>query len=343
MPLIRNKRVFLARRMSELGFLSLLERWARRPSLLVLTYHRIGDLSRSLSYAPVASATVDALDEELRALRRTHRVVSLDECLALAERDFHTSEPLALATFDDGYRDNFDLAFPVLKSAGVPATFFLPTGFFEQPRLPWWDHVSYMINTTTVPTLRLEIPERLEIELKRVSRPEAIARVVRAYLDHPQADEAAFLAALRDRSEVTVDDAALGRALFMTWNQARELLAAGMSIGSHAHSHRALGHLSEEEQFDELTRSRAILERELGRAVFALAYPYGWPGTYDDATLRAARSAGYRLAFSSIEGVNRPGATDRFAVRRLGVGHADPPILHRARWALVEAFGRSRL
>ena len=73
------------------------------------------------------------------------------------------------------------------------------------------------------------------------------------------------------------------------------------------------------------------------------AYPYGWPGTYTATTARLAREAGYRLVFSSDEGFNRPGTTDPFAVRRLGVGFADSPLLHRARWALHEAFGRSIL
>jgi peptidoglycan/xylan/chitin deacetylase (PgdA/CDA1 family) len=341
MPLIPHKRAFLARRLRDVGVLALIERLARRPGLLVLTYHRIGDPSARPYYAPVGSATVEALGKELRALASTHRVLSLNECLELAERDFQTDRPVALVTFDDGYRDNFEAALPVLKAVGVPATFFLPTSFFENPRLPWWDHLSYVINTTTVPTLRLDVPVPLEIDLGRVSRSEAIARVVRAFLDHPEADESACLAALRARAEVDVDDAGLGRALFMAWDQARALLDAGMSVGSHAHSHRALGNLSEADQRAELAGSKAVLERELGREIFAIAYPYGWPGMYSETTLRAARDAGYRLGFSSIEGMNRPGATDRFDVRRLGVGYADPPILHRARWALFEAFGRS--
>jgi peptidoglycan/xylan/chitin deacetylase (PgdA/CDA1 family) len=343
MPLIPHKRAFLARRLRDVGLLALAERLARRPGLLVLTYHRIGDPSARPYYAPVASASAEALGEELRALARTHRVLSLEECLALADRDFRAERPVALVTFDDGYRDNVEAALPVLTSLGVPATFFLPTGFFERPRLPWWDRVAFVINATAVPVLRLERPEPLEIDLGRTSRPEAIARVVRAYLDHPEADEPACLAALGERAEVEVDDEVLGRELFMTWDQARALLDAGMSVGSHAHSHRALGHLSEDDQRAELTRSKATLERELGREVVAVAYPYGWPGTYSDATLRAARDAGYRLGFSSIEGVNRPGATDRLAARRLGVGFADPPVLHRARWALFETFGRSVL
>jgi peptidoglycan/xylan/chitin deacetylase (PgdA/CDA1 family) len=342
MPLIPNKREFLARRMRDAGLVALIERLARRPSLLVLTYHRIGDPSTQPYYAPVASASVEGLRDELRALARTHRVIGIDEVVALAKEGFRVKEPTALVTFDDGYRDNFDAALPVLRSLGVPATFFLPPGFLQEPRLPWWDHIAYVSNTTDRPTLRLDWPEPLEIDLNlKASRPAAIARFVRAYLDHHVSDERRFRALLEDRAGVIVDEDELGRALFMTWDQVRALVAAGMSVGSHSQTHRNLSRLSESDQRAELVESKRVLESVLGRAVETLAYPYGWPGTYDDLTARLAADAGYRVAFSSLEGVNHPGATDDFAVRRIGVGFADSPALHRARWALLEAFGRS--
>ena len=133
----------------------------------------------------------------------------------------------------------------------------------------------------------------------------------------------------------------MGREPVHELDQARSLIASGMSVGSHSQTHRDLGRLTEHEQRAELAGSRQILEHELGGAIATFAYPYGWPGTYDASTTRLAREAGYRVAFSSLEGINRPGATDPFAVRRLGVGFADSPIVHRTRWALHQSFGRS--
>lgn len=343
MPLISNKRAFLARCLRATGTLALLERLARRPGLLVLTYHRIGDPSAHPFYDRVASATPEAFREELVALARARRVVALDEAVALAESGFATSEPLALVTFDDGYRDNAEAALPVLSSLGLPAAFFLTTDFVGGLRLPWWDHVAYVVNTTTVPVLRLDWPEPLEVDLRRVPRAEAVMRVVTMYLNRDVSDEPRFRAGLEAAAESGVDERRLARDLFMTWDQARSLVAAGMSVGSHTVSHRPLGRLSADEQRAELVDSKRLIESEVGREALALAYPYGWPGAYDDATARLARAAGYRAAFSSVEGVNRPGDRDPFAAGRLGVGFADAPVLHRARWALYGAFGRSVL
>jgi peptidoglycan/xylan/chitin deacetylase (PgdA/CDA1 family) len=346
MPLIPNKREFLARRLRGSGVLWLLERLGRRPCLLVLTYHRIGTPAEAPYYAPIWAASPGAFREQVARLRDTYRVVTLEEAVALAGTGFRVTEPTALVTFDDGYRDNFDVALPILTELGVPAAFFLPTAFFQEPRLPWWDFVAYAVNRATVPVLRLERPEAIEIDLEHTPRAEAVARVVRACLDHhvDTGDERGFRAHLEDRAGVGVDDAALGRALFMTWDQARALAATpGMAVGSHAHSHRTLARLSEDEQRAELNESRRVLEREVGREVVALAYPYGWPGAFDAATERLAREAGYRLALTGVEGVNRPGAADPMAVRRLTVGFADSPVLLRARMTLYAVSGRSIL
>lgn len=341
--MIPNKREFLARRMRDAGLLALAERLARRPGLLVLTYHRIGDPAGQPYYGPVSSATAEALGAELLALRQTHRVVSAEDVAAMAGAGFRVDAPSALVTFDDGYRDNFEAALPVLKAAGVPAVFFLPTDFLQAPRLPWWDHVAYVIHNTAAPLLRLDWPEPIAVDLRQTPRAEAVARVVRLYLDHHVSDEPRFRAELEDRAGVVVDRAGVGRDLFLTWDQARALVAAGMSIGSHSVTHRDLARLPEDEQLAELVESRRVLQAEVGRAVTTLAYPYGWPGAFDEVTRRLAREAGYVVAFSSLAGINRPGKTDPHAVRRLGVGFADSPLLHRARWALYGASGRSFL
>lgn len=340
--MIPHKRAFLAKGLRLSGALTLLERLARRPGLLVLTYHRIVE-STGPFYPQVASATPETLHDELSALARSRRVVTLNEALTLAEGRFETAEALALVTFDDGYRDNADAALPVLRALGVPATFFLTTNFLDGVHLPWWDHVSYVVNTSRVRVLKVARPSPLELDLAAVPRPEAVARLIRAYLDHLETDERALRLDLEASAEVMVDEARLSRSLFMTWDDARSLVSAGMSIGSHTVSHRALGRLSEVEQRAELAGSKRRLETELGCSVSALAYPYGWPGMFDATTARIAREVGYRSAFLSREGINPPGAADPFSILRLGVGRADPPVLHRARWALHGAFGGSIL
>ena len=341
--LIPNKREFLARRLRDTGMLRLLERAARRPALLVVTYHRIGRDPESPYYDPVDSASAEAFRRQLRDLRDHFRIVGLHDLLDLAARDLPLAEPTALITFDDGYRDNYERALPILRELGVPAVFFIPTSFFEEPRLPWWDHAAFVLKRTARTRIELAHPEPLTIEVAPSARDAAIAEVIGLYLTGRIVDEPTFRRHLEERADVSVDEAALGRALFMSWDQVRALADAGHAIGSHSHDHRRLAGLSDDEQRRDLAESKRLLEARLGRPIEALAYPFGWAGTYAESTKQTARSLGYRLAFASAEALNRPGEFDPFEIRRLSVGYADSPILFRARTALHGAIGKSFL
>ncbi|WP_165224653.1 polysaccharide deacetylase family protein [Aquisphaera insulae] len=375
---IPNKRAALARVMGGAGLLALLERIGiergrgrgrgrgRRGgrTLAVFTYHRIAvpGVEADPYYDPVISATPDAFRDQVQALARRFRLVGLDE----VELDEHghagapsgsgsarDRRPLGLITFDDGYRDNAEVAWPILRAAGVPAAFFLPTGILDAPVLPWWDQVAMALKRTRRPALSLERfpddPEPIAIELGSrpapAGRTAAIMRVIGAFLAHEVPDEAWFLGRLIRAAEVSLDPEALGRGHFMTWDDARRLADSGMAIGSHGRSHRALGTLAAEDQRAELVESgRTILER-IGRPAAAIAYPYGWPGSFTATTLELAGAAGYRLGFTSLEGVNRPGSRGfaPLGLRRLNVGTGDTPQLLRARAAMHAALGRSVL
>ncbi len=351
---MRNKRDILARLFGRLGILGLLEHLAAaRPGLTVLTYHRIAEPGADVFYDPVISATPESFRAQVDWLSRSVRILTLAEAVERIASDSAWREPAALVTFDDGYRDNFEAAAPILRERGIPATFFLPTALLEAPQLPWWDRVACIIKQTRVK--RLELPRRasddgdgpppLAIDLDAMPRSAAIGAIIGAFLDETIADGPWFLEMLAERAEVAVDDEAMARALFTDWDQVRRLTGpdSGLSVGSHGHSHRKLAGLDAEAQGAELAGSRKILEDRLGREVDAMAYPYGWPGTYTEQTKALAAGAGYRVAFASLEGINRPGSLDPFEVRRLGVGSGDSPTLLRARAGLHATIGRSFL
>jgi peptidoglycan/xylan/chitin deacetylase (PgdA/CDA1 family) len=343
MVLIPNKREFLANRLRDCGVIRLIEASARRRALLVLTYHRIANPASSEDYGPIFSASPEALEQTLRALKISHKIVNMAELVSLAESGFQVDEPVALVTFDDGYRDNFTAALPILRDLKIPATFFLTTGFLEGASLPWWDRIARIVRRSKVERLTLDQPMPVIVDLRNTPRDQAVFEVVRAYRDSPVDDEEAYFAALEDRAEIHVDVEESARGQFLTWGEVRAAADSGIDIGAHGQTHRRLSWLSEAEQRQELERSRAILQSHLNREILALAYPYGWFGAFDATTERLARETGYRVAFSAGEGVNRSGRTNPFAIRRIGIGFADSPALLRARWTLLESVGRSFL
>src|SRR5262249_47238147 len=120
------------------GVLRTLELLRRSPGLLVLNYHRVGDPAGNPFDDATFSASASAFRAQVSYLKRWFVMPPPHQILdSLARGSF--ADPTALITFDDGYRDNHDVAFPILRDLGVPACFFVVTGFLDAPRLPWWD------------------------------------------------------------------------------------------------------------------------------------------------------------------------------------------------------------
>src|SRR5262249_11795313 len=118
------------------GLLRALESVRRERRLFVLNYHRIGEMAGNQLDDATFSATAERFREQVGYVKRWFAVPAADEVLDSLERGSF-SNPTVLITFDDGYRDNYELAFPILRELDVPACFFVVTGLLDVPTLPW--------------------------------------------------------------------------------------------------------------------------------------------------------------------------------------------------------------
>jgi Polysaccharide deacetylase len=126
---ISSKRDRLAGMLSRLGLVRAISWLPRRPQLTVFNYHRIGWIDENPYDDAIFSASPAGFRAQLQFLRKYFDLPPLDEVVAAVSAGAELKRPTALITFDDGYRDNYELAFPVLKECGVPAVFFIPTDF----------------------------------------------------------------------------------------------------------------------------------------------------------------------------------------------------------------------
>jgi peptidoglycan/xylan/chitin deacetylase (PgdA/CDA1 family) len=336
-----SKRDRLAGLLSAGGLLRILDLVARRPCLLVVNYHRIGSCEQNRFDDGVFSATADAFREQVRYLRANFEIFGQDELLKAASDGFRLKRAAVAISFDDGYRDNHEIAFPILRELGVPAFFFIPTEYVDRPRLPWWDRIAFILKTTSVARLRLDDPHPLELDLRQTETEAAILQFLKFFKTAGRYDEETFFGRLEERAEVAVDPSALGQELFMSWDQIQQLRAAGMGIGSHTHSHRILAYLPKDEQQDELSKSKARLESVLGESVETIAYPVGSTQAFTELTKSLARDVGYRAGFSHYGGINRPGRTDCYDIQRNPVDESETFPLFRARAVLHNLTGKS--
>ena len=286
--------------------------------ILGLNYHRIGDGRRTIFDRGLFSATAEDFDAHIRWLKSNFDIIApRDVDTALRDkRGRHV-----IVTFDDGYADNHEHAFPILKSHGVNATFFIATGFIDEPRLPWWDEIAWMVRTSK--ESGIEMPGFLDarVTFDEPEREQAVRALLRAYKKLPDSRTAELLDAAgratgTGRPSADVIDP---RAMWMTWDMIREMQAGGMTIGGHTAHHPVLARLSRDEQAKEIAICERRLKEELGIPMTTFSYPVGTPDAFNAESRACLRERGVRTAFSYYGGMRRHREWDDYDIRRIAI------------------------
>ena len=276
--------------------------------LLVLGWHNV---EPTWFFPAPPGAGRRGLAGQLAVLRRLANVVPLGPALA-ALAEGRPLPPRAVAlTFDDGYRDSLQLAVPLLERLGLPATFFLVPGLLSRTTPPWWERLGWACQRAGRGQVAFE---GRTIDLGDPVRRRAAADLVAELVKRRdraarEAAVAGFVAACEPAGAPDDD------ALFLDWDQAKELAARGFAIGSHTLHHAILAQQAPAEQAADLEQSRQRLQERLAVPVDVLAYPNGTTADYDETTVVAAAQAGYAHAVTVIPGWNRP-TTPHYEIRR---------------------------
>ncbi len=306
--------------------------------MLVLNYHRIGEHTDQPWDHTLWSASAPMLDAQLEALASEAEVIGPGD-LEAARRDGRRGRRVLL-TFDDGYRDNFELAYPLLRRHGLTATFFLPTGFLDHPHVAWWDELAWMVRRAQIDTLAPAewLPSGLVLDKETCHT--AIATLVAHYKALPSERAETFLDEVAQATGSGRCNGDEADELWMTWEMARELRADGMTIGGHTVTHPVLAQISPEAQAQEISGCAKRLEAELGEPMRWFAYPVGGHGTFTVGTKRILREQNVQLAFSFYGGLGRFSRWDPLDVPRVHVGRESGPDRLRAMVWLPHVFTR---
>jgi peptidoglycan/xylan/chitin deacetylase (PgdA/CDA1 family) len=331
-----GKRELLARGLLWSGASFLLSHLPPRDSLLVLNYHRIGNAADDLFDPGVFSATADQFNDQIAYLKRRLSLVTLDEALAFIDgtENEKTRRCRVLITFDDGYLDNYEIAYPILRSHGAQGVFFLATSMVGSCELPWWDRIAYLVKTARKRRFLLRYPADLAVDLDKTGLEKSLTAILKLYKMPNNSNPDRFIRELADAGEGEFPAGTLRR--FLNWDEAREMIAGGMAIGSHTHSHTVLSQLEPERQRREIAGSRELILNKLGIQAKVLAYPVGHKVSFTEQTERIARESGYACAFSHHGGINIRGKISPYDVKRTKIVR---PSGHR--FEVQTAIGRS--
>lgn len=323
-----RKRDVLASAFSWTG-LSLAVIYARRLTgsrLPILAYHRVlPELpdDRFVFDPHLVSTTTDEFRWQMEFIARHFEPMSLEDVLAAIESNAKLPANAVVVTFDDGYDDNYHEAYPVLQQCGIPATFFIATGYINGTLPFWYDWLSAIIVGNPASILEVStIGERYTLSPKVSERREVYETLANRLKGVPNQERLAVLDELESRyGEVyrELGDSVSRASRPMTEQQLAEMARGGMQFGSHTVSHPILARLSDDELRSELIESRKRLREWTGQEISLLAYPNGGLSDFSDRVVATAREAGYRLAVAYVSGENQVGQMSPFSLRRIPV------------------------
>jgi peptidoglycan/xylan/chitin deacetylase (PgdA/CDA1 family) len=305
----------------KLGVVSRLARRMRSRSIAIVMYH--GVVKRPPPVLDWCQLDEARFEEEIAFLSQEYRVIPLAEAVDRLSRGLPLPQRAVALTFDDGFRNVYTTAHPILERYRVPATVFLVTSLIEVRQPPWLERLLNALATSPRPSVCFNGKEwPLSTGEQRAAVYQTLSARLKAMEVGKKEEKLAELhEALAGQSQVTLDSPFAT----MNWEEIEQLARTGLvSFGSHTHTHQILSRCSLQRQREELSISRDILREHLGSANL-FAYPNGSWTDFTEGTKSLLAELGYRCGLATVPGLNSAGA-DLYELRRVPVG-ADTSFL----------------
>lgn len=275
---------------------------------MVLTYHRIADEPN-----PEDSLIVSLrnFEHQIVFLKRHYNLISGEELAEIITSGASFPQESCLITFDDGWRDNYTHAFPLLKKHGVPAVIFISTDYIGTDQTLWHERLLKLLTKIPSHTSIIEIADALNkwpegvakkiigiLKLSNERRRSAINNLIEDLkrFDLEQINEInhglEFLSGSKGSNEFPS---------MLSWQEVSEMSKNNIYFGSHTKSHPILTQINDHQIRAELIESKKIIEDRLRKPVHFLCYPNG---NYNEKVLKVMKEAGYLAGFSCIPGTN---------------------------------------
>jgi peptidoglycan/xylan/chitin deacetylase (PgdA/CDA1 family) len=278
-----------------------LARWLNRNGLRILMYHRFGD--------------GEGLEAQCRHLRDCYRPISLSEAADRWKAGDSLPANSVVVTVDDGYRDFFNVAYPVLSAYGIPATVYLVTDFMDGKLWLWVDQVRYAVLHTRLPSFHLGDREFVLGSDRRLAATEFCETLKRV----PDEERRAMIRQLPELLSVRMPEIAPEGCEPLSWNEVRRMAGSGMEFGAHTKTHPVLSQVnSRADLADEICGSKQRMEEMLDRPVRHFCYPNGARRDIGDVATQVVRESGFQTAVTTEAGLNFAGG-DSFGLLRIGV------------------------
>ena len=295
-------------------------RQLRAPLGAIFMFHRVVASRTEQAFSPNAqfAVTTDELANIIANIRAAgYEIVALDEAVRRLDKSSAPSPPFVALTFDDGYRDNLELAYPICQKLDAPLTIYVATGFIDGTSPMWCFGLETLIARHNAVEISREGRTRIHITETTAEKHDVYRQLNRLFQQCAPAERQQLMDSLGARYDI--DFAGLSAELALSWSNLQELAdLPGVTIGAHSVSHSALRLLPESDARSEIAGSRAKLADVLRRPVHHFAFPFGDFSTTGPREFQLCQELGFASAVTSRHDViHRAQGAQPFALPRV--------------------------
>jgi peptidoglycan/xylan/chitin deacetylase (PgdA/CDA1 family) len=287
---------------------------------ITLLYHRIKEKDEAMDFLPtLINASPEEFEKEIKLLTKNFNVISINDALNNLKDNKPLPEKSMLVTFDDGYRDNYLNAFPVLKKYKVPAAIFLTSDLIDSDDLIWTDKIACMIDK--IKGRSLAVPGLgVYTVINKKNKDKAKFAIIE------------YLKSIDDREkDKIINSMSMGwntdscchaaERYYLSGKEILEMAENGITFGSHGFSHSVLTKIDAGRLEREIIESKARIEEVTGKRVELFAYPHGAHGDFNENIAYFLKKSGYKAAFTAVPGRNYiSDKLDLFSLKRVSAG-----------------------
>ncbi|KAA3628681.1 MAG: hypothetical protein DWQ09_07525 [Proteobacteria bacterium] len=325
----RSLKLLLISGLQYSGLLDRRRREAMRDHALILMYHRVTPKGVGVpDYSPNGmSVRPDEFRMHMKFLKQHYNVVPLSRIAAAVRGEQSFLSTMCAVTFDDGWRDVYQYAFPIMKEQSIPTTIYLATGFIDG--LPWFweERAKYLLALlnkrariasfeTSFRTATSADLSRFGLERILTLKPSHLPGFLLEKGRKMKQWETSRKTAMMDMLESVNRDLLLDTDRpFMNWDEVREMAQAGITFENHTVSHEILSELTPSEAERTIQSAATRISQVLGHTPTHVAYPYG---KYDERIRSQMRHLGASSATTTRSGLVGH-TSDPYALNRVNI------------------------
>ena len=222
--------------------------------------------------------------------------ISLDELYDILRNKKNVKKKIVF-TLDDGYKDNFEIAYPVFKKYNVPFTIYITTSFPNKSALLWW----YVLEDLIIENEELIVGNEKYKSKTYEDKNRVFMQIREKILKFDQKNLLDELNRLFQNYKI--DWFSKNNKLCMSWEEIIDLSKDDLCIiGGHTENHYAFNKLTEDEIVNEITQANKEIEEKIGKKIEHFAYPFGSRNEVGEKELKIVKKLNFKTVTTTRNG-----------------------------------------